>query len=218
MTTNARIVVRKIAEDLKKVMRLQQLAIDDRLMNELGYDIQQQMLELIIKGISPIEGAGRFPAYKWAGIANDLNKEIKGFKTRLNRALASSTKRKLSSSIETRKSAIRDIKADKYPYNTEEFKQGSKRVRPVNLFLTGEFLFHLEAVLVGVAGKYGLEIGFFTPDQAIKEIGHREGANGQPKRPIIPIDREDFAQSIQNIIYGKTIGALDRSLNRGSIS
>lgn len=71
-----------------------------------------------------------------------------------------------------------------------------KASRPVNLKLSGDFL----KALKSKATKKSVEIGVFGSKQAIKEEGHRKGANRQPKRPIIPIaNKEQFARSIQKI-------------------
>lgn len=79
-----------------------------------------------------------------------------------------------------------------------EFK--GKRQRPVNLKLTGDMLDALKHK--SKKGKRAkLEIGYFDEDEAIKERGHREGANKQLKRPTVPLQRrEQFAARIQRII------------------
>lgn len=73
-----------------------------------------------------------------------------------------------------------------------------KRQRPVNLYLSGEFLKDLKINIFN--GKIlRFKVGFFNKDSIIKERGHREGANGQPKRPIIPKNTESFTPAlIQN--------------------
>lgn len=70
----------------------------------------------------------------------------------------------------------------------------SKRRRPVNLFLSGEFLKSLKAY-PGSVGK--IFIGYTTKYGKKLESGHREGVNSQPKRPTIPEKpNERFAQPI----------------------
>lgn len=73
----------------------------------------------------------------------------------------------------------------------------SKRTTPVNLKLTGRMLADLGYSVT----KKGIEIGYSSRDAIEKERGHREGANGQPERPTIPIAKfgEEFAQKIQDI-------------------
>jgi hypothetical protein len=70
----------------------------------------------------------------------------------------------------------------------------SKRRRPVNLFLSGDFLKSLKAYPVSV-GK--IFIGYTTKYGKKLESGHRDGVNGQPNRPTIPEKpNERFAQPI----------------------
>lgn len=76
-----------------------------------------------------------------------------------------------------------------------------KRARPVNLWLSGEFLSSLQAFTKtdwrnSTVGKlsYKLFIGFKDRLSRKKEQGHREGVNGQPMRPIIPEKSESFSR------------------------
>lgn len=72
----------------------------------------------------------------------------------------------------------------------------AKRRRPVNLFLSGDFLFFLRPFVKGQK----IFIGFSDPLSIKKEQGHRDGANGQPKRPIIPQGSETFNKRIIRVI------------------
>lgn len=70
-----------------------------------------------------------------------------------------------------------------------------KPQRPVNLKLTGQFLKSLVGKIK--AGKSPeISISFNNSLAEKKELGHREGANSQRKRPIIPIGEEGFADAI----------------------
>jgi len=71
-----------------------------------------------------------------------------------------------------------------------------KRKRPVNLFLSGDFLNHLKA-RVRTGFRPRITIGFFDKKSILKEKGHREGAGGQPKRPIIPLKNESFSRQVK---------------------
>ena len=88
-----------------------------------------------------------------------------------------------------------------------------KRRRPVNLFLSGDFL---GSFLVGFLNpkprgkndnRTGLEIslGFKSNRSKLKERGHREGAGGQPRRPIIPEGNETFSQKITLLLRRELI-------------
>lgn len=163
--------------------------VDQETAHAVGVATIKEMTTLIERGISPIEGSGRFPAYKAQAKKNLANKLARGLKRSGNAAGAARAKAKASEASKG------------YPYNTEEFKKGSKKDRPVNLWLKGDFLRALKYRLKLFKGSYVTDIGFFDPKQEVKEQGHREGANGQPKRPIIPTSQEGFAQRIQRIFF-----------------
>lgn len=127
--------------------------------DNLGKSVVLTMKDLISKGISPILGNGRFPAYK---------------------------------------------NPDRYPGNR-------KPKSPVNLYLKGDFLNSLGSRVVDRPGGFSAEISY-SSDQDIKETGHREGANGQPKRPTIPrtSDGERFSQTIQQAYLKIIFDAVSR--------
>ena len=219
---------KQIKDDLLRYLVFIQASVDKEVVEEIGIAVTVAMLQFIEKGISPIEGKGRFPAYKWAGFSRDVKKS-QSFTKRQVRELTSRAKKLAKGGNKKRAQALRQdaatlagyskkagqVAGSKYPFSTEEYQKGSKKLRPVNLFLTGKFLRALEYRLNGVAGRYNLEIGFFDSKEAVKEEGHREGANGQPERPIIPINREDFAQVIQNEIWKRVEAAIDKAAATG---
>lgn len=97
--------------------------------------------------------------------------------------------------------------------NPDKYPGDRKNHSPVNLKLSGDFLNNLLSKVVTLGpNKFAVEIGYRDDDQAIKERGHREGANGQPKRPTIPNPkgREQFAESIADE-YRKIILAAIRN-------
>lgn len=75
----------------------------------------------------------------------------------------------------------------------------SKKLRPVNLTLSGKFLESLKGTAEKVRNGYAAVIGFSDKKSQKKEQGHREGANGQAERPIIPQSGEKFSQVIQGV-------------------
>ncbi len=87
----------------------------------------------------------------------------------------------------------------KYPDN-QRSKYPTKRQRPVNLYLSGDFLKALSYRIL--SGKFGFsfDVGYFDKDSVAKEEGHALGWNGQPQRPTIPDDGQ-FAERIQRIIF-----------------
>ena len=214
--------LQRLTDDLLRYVAFIQDGLNNAVANRIGDAVVGTMLDLISKGISPIEGMGRFPEYKWAGFAKALRKE----KAAINKALKSNQRslfrfRRMNQRqllIAQKQQNARDISgllASKYPYSAMK-KYPNKRVRPVNLYLSGAFLESLEAIVLGAAGQFTIEVGFFRDSEAIKEIGHREGANGQPERPIIPVDREEFAQVIQDVIWQIIEEEIDTAAKRGS--
>lgn len=99
-------------------------------------------------------------------------------------------------------SPIRGNRAFKGYINPTKYPGNRKPRTPVNLRLTGDFLDNLEVRLRRGARNPTLRIGFFRKKQILKELGHREGAGGQPKRPIIPDDKkgERFNVKISKIL------------------
>ena len=69
---------------------------------------------------------------------------------------------------------------------------------PVNLHLTGDMLDALTFKAVPDSAGYAAEI-FYKGKQELKELGHRDGANDQPKRPTLPVgDKESFTKQIKD--------------------
>lgn len=195
--------IEELQNDLLDYVAFIQRSLDRKVAKEIGGVVIDAMLDLIEKGISPIEGAGRFPGYKWAEVRQAAKKK-KGSLTvgrqRMNR------RQILAAAREAER---------RYPFTAYAISKG-KKPRPVNLVLTGKFLRSLEASVQGAAGSVGISIQFRNDAAADKEGGHREGVHGQPKRPIIPINREDFAQKIQLLIYEIIEREIDRAAARAS--
>lgn len=100
----------------------------------------------------------------------------------------------------------------------EQIRRGKipgKSLRPVNLLLDGDFLASLKAkISPNTEQGWGIEVGFFDRKSIKKEQGHREGANNQAKRPLIPQDNEKFNRAINkrlNLLFAR---GLERRLSR----
>lgn len=149
-----KVVVKRHVDRLlsKRVQRLvDPKKVRRRDLTGLGKTIIKEMRSNIAKGISPIRGQRRFPAYK----------------------------------------------------NPKKYPGKKKPRRPVNLMLTGKFLKQL-TYRTKTGSKPFVRIGFFKSYGKTLEKGHREGANTQPKRPIIPIDeKEEFTSRI--ILAGRRV-------------
>lgn len=90
----------------------------------------------------------------------------------------------------------------KYP-DSVRYKYPSKRQRPVNLSLSGDFLRALRHRIYAAKFGFGIEVGYFDPEEAKKEEGHASGWNGQPKRPTIPAKGEEIAVRIQRLVIAR---------------
>lgn len=137
--------------------------IPNKILNEAGKEMIAEVKNLVSKGISPIMGEGKFPAYR--GTYRDRIKkgQIKG-----------------------------------------------KSLRPVNLNLKGDFLDSLEYKIL--ADKT-VSIGFYDSLSKKKEQGHREGANGQAVRPIIPLEDETYKKQIMDIYKEKVISYINKKFD-----
>jgi hypothetical protein len=101
--------------------------------------------------------------------------------------------------------------AKKYPGLVRK-RFPNKRTRPVNLHLSGDFLRALKST--GSPGKKPKVRIYFTGRKNIlKEIGHRRGAGGQPKRPVIPIRNEDFSRKIRQKLDRLVTSILTRAFD-----
>lgn len=89
----------------------------------------------------------------------------------------------------------------KYGYIKNRDGKHSKKLRPVNLKLSGKFLKNLKHRVVSEKTGFGVSIGFRDKTSYKKERGHREKANNQAFRPIIPqAKNEKWSARIQDII------------------
>ena len=84
--------------------------------------------------------------------------------------------------------------------NSDKYPGDRKPARPVNLFLTGEFIDSLRYKSKKITEGLEVKVFYGTRLSNLKEQGHREGANRQPKRPTIPNDSEEIAVSIERKI------------------
>lgn len=94
------------------------------------------------------------------------------------------------------------------PYKKPKSYPGKRKpARPVNLRLTGAFLRALRFDYLDRKGFVGIKIGFRDRLSALKELGHRNGQNRQPKRPLIPRGKQNLREGIR-----KQIRALIRQI------
>jgi hypothetical protein len=98
--------------------------------------------------------------------------------------------------------------------NPNKYPGDRKAKRPVNLELTGEFLNSLEAKTV--KGRFGedTEVGYFNQESKDKEQGHREGHNGQLKRPTIPEGNEELAIKVERAVEEVYVERLEEVIRK----
>lgn len=102
---------------------------------------------------------------------------------------------------------------DNYPKKIQK-KYPDKKNTPVNLKLTGKMLDQLKVTAIKLGSNPSFNIGYSSESAKKKELGHREGANGQPKRPTIPNENEEFAVSIQKIVVDEMIRRINKTFNQ----
>ncbi len=211
------LINKKIAGDLNKILHDELLKIQKGVksrenLEAIGKGIVAEMKSMISKGISPIEGAGRFPEYKQRARAKGLRKVAKNISQEKNFIFGDSKysrrqRREVDSKVKKLKKTAAQTENRGYP-NSVKGSFPAKRARPVNLFLSGDFLKTLKEILSGSASSSKLEIGFKgsgSEKSERMEEGHRIGWLGQGKRPIIPQGSEKFAQRIQ-LVAEKILG------------
>jgi len=91
---------------------------------------------------------------------------------------------------------------------------GGKKLTPVNLHLTGNFLKGLKSKPVKGKMGYDTAVGFYDPYGEVLEHGHRHGANNQRRRPILPEGNERFVDSIMSFYLDTVSTAIKRVLKR----
>lgn len=115
----------------------------------------------------------------------------------------------IKDSVRKGKSPIHPGKRFEKYKNPEKYPGKLKKKRPVNLHLSGDFLKNLKALArVGLAPR--MTIGFFDKKSILKEKGHRERANGQPSRPIIPTRKEEFARFLRRKFLDSVVEYLNK--------
>lgn len=184
---------------------------------EIGDMVKREMLDLISKGISPVRSAGRFPGYLAVGAARDQKARGKTMRGLIKGADGAAKVQQLNREARAAEGKVKDILSKGYPYSVMgQYKD--KRIRPVNLHLSGEMLNDLKFNLV--QGKYGfaIEVGYFTSLSAKKESGHREGVGGQPSRPTIPDSSrgEFFAVRISRLLKESFLKAMNDFIKKPS--
>ena len=175
--------VRSIRKLQQNIRELERNAVDQKTATALGRVIVKGIRDLTERGDSPIKGPG---------VSGKLPAYRRGYVEQIRRG-------------------GRRFPGPRQPAGFRRRRFRGKSVRPVNLRLSGEFMRSLRFKVVNSGSGKGALIGFRTRESERKERGHREGANNQRKRPIIPEARrgETFAQRITQ----KVLAILNKRIN-----
>ena len=201
---------------LERLLKKFPEALDLKTGGAMVDQVTREMRSMISKGVSPIEGKGRFPDYKAVAAA----KPFKEAASQITKAIREGDTTLHKSDSKSYRNLARATEKRGYPYNVrKDFPD--KRPKPVNLKLSGKFLRSLTGkvnINKSDARRYfEVRIGFFNKESVAKESGHRYGApkpGDQPHRPIIPVDNEKLAKRLQLIIRDVIRKAIDRVRNK----
>jgi len=185
--------LKELVSSLNAYVDRLEAAVDNAVAGSVAFTVRQRMLQMIRAGVSPILGAGRFPEYKGATTRARLRNEARLSRNLLRQTKSGSRAGRLRALASAKRAAAKN---PGYPFSVQS-KFPQKKPRPVNLTLSGKFLSSLNSTITKVGKRVKISIGFFSEDQAKKEKGHREGANGQRPRPIIPKGNESFSETIK---------------------
>lgn len=170
-----------------------------KFVREVGDTVLDGIKDAAAKGLSPVAGVGRFPGYKAQEEAKAQKRIARNAWQNASQAGSSSTGVRLrnlsrSASDEAKKSA------QGYPVSVQD-KFPQKKIRPVNLSLTGEYLNSLRYSF----NRSKLSIRFFFAGKRANLLAetHNEGTQ-EPvvaRRPVLPTaDGQEFISSIMRAI------------------
>lgn len=98
--------------------------------------------------------------------------------------------------------------------DTEKYPGKLKAHAPVNLELSGDMLSDLKTEAVITTGtEIYILLKYATRRSSLKEQGHREGANGQPKRPTLPQGRENFSDHLTKSLEADYAALMERKFD-----
>jgi hypothetical protein len=136
--------------------------------------------------------------------------DLRKLKSKSLNAIADSLIKEIKDRIAAGISPITGKRFQSYK-NPKKYPGNKKPSRPVNLYLSGDFLRSLRTRFR--SGKNPIITVYFTKALSeLKEQGHREGANGQRKRPIIPQGKEGFTDGILTAVRKVFRMVLDKDL------
>lgn len=183
--------------------------VDGTTASALGETIVNSAKELIASGQSPVDGYGRFEGY-----SASYQAEIKGNQKARVKAAVAKAVAKVSKSSKAKKKIV----GNKARAKAKDLEQKyGKKVRPINLFLTGEMLDGYDYRIQGDV----IEVGMVSGSQDRKDIAsyHNDGTSKMPQRKIVPGPGESFTITIMRAIadvYGSRLADLIRQSGKNS--
>ena len=166
----------KINIDLKKAFR----KISTQTTVYIANDTKEQVLSFIKKGISPVEGFGRYEKY-----SDSYKDQIQG-----------------KVSFRTFKNPKRVVALE--PLQADKIKFAGKKIRPVNLKLSGKLHKSLESKV----SKSGVRIVF--KNKVAKY--HNNGTDKMPRRAMLPKKGEELSRRIQKKMQKKIEQIIKKNL------
>lgn len=193
--------------------------ITKQVAKHMGLKTVRMAKDMISKGMSPVRGYGRFPAYAAQRASGSVKKARGKFKSKRARDAATRL--------------IKERESGKYPWSVMD-RFPDKKVRPVNLFLNGWYLDHYTywferrrtsrfsrsknySVIIGLSSSR--DVYSAPPPDVFKYFeAHNEGMHKDvPMRRHLPTRQgEEFAVSIMREIVrivGERVKVLARDQN-----
>ena len=199
----------KVKFDAKKLAQQIKKSVVTEAQRTLKKVVKAEIIGQISKGISPVKGEGRFAPY-----SDSYKRQIKGqiafFRNKNGKIVVVDTlsSKELSEGRASRSARRQNTKNKRFTREfNSKFKELSKRVRPVNLKLTGEMLssFFIKNT------KNGFLVGFTDK----KARWHNQGKGKLPERRLLPTgSREKFNNRINRTIRIELKKIVTTSLDR----
>ncbi len=159
--------------------------VNDQFAEDVGDATIMGILEATKVGLSPVKGIGRFVGYK----AQEEAKKLKQVATHLSKA-------NMKSQASSMRSKAKTTSSRGYPFSVQSRFPG-KKVRPVNLSLTGTMLESIEAIYNKRKGS--VTIGIFKGKSKLIAETHNLGTQEPrvPTRQFLPTTQgQEFVESI----------------------
>ena len=190
--------------------------VDEDIAKEISDTIIEGILQHTAIGLSPVRGVGRFVGYKAQEQANKIRKIARSYSRAVLHA-RSGSRDSLKNKATSERARAAGVSASGYPLSVQS-RFPEKRIRPVNLRLTGTMLDGLSYTFN--AAKQMVTIGIFSGKAKLEAETHNLGTQEPdvPTRQFIPTGSgQEFTVSIMRLIkevYTKRINSIIEESNR----